>query len=338
MDSKPFFIYFLVGCLVALALHIYFFSTISPQILEVPSPFLVNSLIPPNTRLQEVTKLGEGHLKNPEDICVDKNGILYTATRDGWIRRLQKNGSVFENWKWINSSTMLGMTTIAAGGLVICDAEKGLLKVDEDGITTLVSHFNGSTLWFADDVIEGEDGSLYFTLASTKYGLHNWYLDILEAKPHGQLLKFNPQTNETLLLLDNLAFANGVALSSDQQYLLVCETWKYKCLKYWLQGNLQGTTEIFIDNLPGGPDNINLSPDGSYWIALLQLTNKGFEFVHTSKIAKHLVATFPRMLSIILGINKKATVIKVSKDGNILKRFDDPEGTVMSFFDFSCRV
>ncbi|KAL2939797.1 Protein STRICTOSIDINE SYNTHASE-LIKE 4 [Bienertia sinuspersici] len=124
MDSKPFFIYFLVGCLVALALHIYFFSTISPQILEVPSPFLVNSLIPPNTRLQEVTKLGEGHLKNPEDICVDKNGILYTATRDGWIRRLQKNGSVFENWKWINSSTMLGMTTIAAGGLVICDAEK----------------------------------------------------------------------------------------------------------------------------------------------------------------------------------------------------------------------
>jgi len=56
--------------------------------------------------------------------------------------------------------------------------------------------------------------------------MHNWYLDVLEARPHGQLLRYNPMSNETVIVLDDLAFANGVALSKDEDYLLVCETWK----------------------------------------------------------------------------------------------------------------
>lgn len=79
---------------------------------------------------------------------------------------------------------------------------------------------------FADDVIEAPDGSLYFSIASTKFGLHDWYFDVLEAKPHGQLLKYDPALNETSIVLDGLCFANGVALSVDQDYLVVCETWK----------------------------------------------------------------------------------------------------------------
>jgi len=79
---------------------------------------------------------------------------------------------------------------------------------------------------FTDDVIEASDGNIYFTIPSTKFGMHNWYLDVLEARPHGQLLRYNPMSNETVVVLDDLAFANGVALSKDEDYLLVCETWK----------------------------------------------------------------------------------------------------------------
>lgn len=42
-------------------------------------------------------------------------------------------------------------------------------------------------------------------------------------------------------------------------------------MKYWVEGDLKGQTEIFIENLPGCPDNINLAPDGSFWIALLEV-------------------------------------------------------------------
>lgn len=75
-------------------------------------------------------------------------------------------------------------------------------------------------------MVEASDGNLYFSVASTKFGFLEWYLDVLEAKPHGQLLKYDPSLNQTSVLLDNLAFANGVALSADQDYLVVCESWK----------------------------------------------------------------------------------------------------------------
>uniref|UniRef100_A0A5B7BFI9 Strictosidine synthase conserved region domain-containing protein n=1 Tax=Davidia involucrata TaxID=16924 RepID=A0A5B7BFI9_DAVIN len=319
---------FLLACLLAIILQVFFFSPISPDLLEMPTASSA-SFLPTNSQLQRVTKLG-GHLKNPEDVCVDKEGVLYTATRDGWIKRLHKNGS-WEDWRLLGGDTLLGITTTTAGELIVCDTDKGLLKVGEDGVTVLTSHVNGTKIRFANDVIEASDGCLYFSVASTKFGLHNWYLDMLEAKPHGQLLKYDPSSNETVILLDYLGSANGVALSKDQDYLLVCESWKFRCLKYWLEGERKGKTEIFVDNLPGGPDNINLAPDGSFWIALLELTSSGFEFVHKSKAAKHLLATFPKLVEIVNGVRNKAMVVNVATDGKIIKKFDDPDGKVMSF-------
>jgi hypothetical protein len=56
---------------------------------------------------------------------VNKEGIIYTATRDGWIKRLHRNGSL-ENWKMTNSDTLLGITITKAGegDLIVCDSEK----------------------------------------------------------------------------------------------------------------------------------------------------------------------------------------------------------------------
>ncbi|XVE70724.1 hypothetical protein DITRI_Ditri10aG0093700 [Diplodiscus trichospermus] len=320
---------FSIGLLLASLLQIILFSPISPELLEQPPASSV-SAPPSNNQLQRVTKLGEGLLEGPEDVAADENGTLYTATRDGWIRRLHTNGS-WENWKKLQSNTLLGITTSKGGGLIVCDCDKGLLKVTEDSVSVVASHFNGSEIRFADDVIEASDGSLYFSVASTKFQLNNWYLDVLEAKPHGQLLKYDPTTGETSIVLDGLGFANGVALSEEEDYLVVCETWRFRCLKYWLKGERKGETDIFVENLPAGPDNINRAPDGSFWIALIQLTCEEMEYVHTSKALKKIISNFPKLTELINCVRKKATVINVAADGNIIKRFDDPNGTVMSF-------
>lgn len=317
-----------LAVLVALTVQIFYFSPIDPILLEIP-PASSASPSTKNNQLQNVIKLGEGLLKDPEDVCVDKEGTLYTATRDGWIKRLRRNEN-WENWKHIDSNTLLGITP-TKGGIIVCDTIKGLLKVTEDGFSVLVSHVNGSQISFADDVIEASDGSLYFSVASTKFGLHNWHLDLLEGRPNGQLLKYNPTSNEIAIVLDNLTLANGVALSKDEDYIVISETWKYRCLRHWLKGVNKGKTEIFIENLPGGPDNINLAPDGSFWIALLQPTSEGFEFVHTSKVAKHLLASFPRLFNLVVGVHKKATVVNVATDGKIIRRFDDNNGKVIKF-------
>ncbi|KAH7857895.1 hypothetical protein Vadar_017666 [Vaccinium darrowii] len=287
--SRPYltaFSIFIVSCSLAIILQVFFFSPITPDPLELP-PAYSASLLPTNSQLQRVIKLGEGLLDRPEDVCVDKNGVLYTATRDGWIKRFHRNGS-WEDWRRIQSDALLGLKITKEGSVIVCDAEKGLLKFGEDGVTVLASQR------FANDVVEASDGSLYFSVASTKFGIHDWFFDVLEAKPHGQLLKF-------------------------------------RCLKYWLSGEGKGKTEIFVDNLPGGPDNIKLAPDGSFWIALLQLTSGGLEYVHTSRALKHLVATFPKLLERVKGMHMKATIVNVAPDGRIIRSFDDPDGAVMSF-------
>jgi hypothetical protein len=40
----------------------------------------------------------------------------------------------------------------------------------------------------------------------------------------------------------------------------------------WLKGEKSGQAESFVDNLPGGPDNIRLGSDGSFWIAILPVS------------------------------------------------------------------
>ncbi|XP_050125060.1 uncharacterized protein LOC126602276 isoform X2 [Malus sylvestris] len=78
-------------------------------------------------KLVKVIKLGDGVLLKP-DIDVDKEGTLYTATRDGWIIRLHTKGS-WENWKKVNSDTVFGITFTKDGDLVTCDTDQeGLLK------------------------------------------------------------------------------------------------------------------------------------------------------------------------------------------------------------------
>jgi len=72
---------------------------------------------------QNIIKLGDGHVKEPEDLCVDKEGTMYTATRDGWIKRMLRNGN-WENWKYIGGDTLIGVTESKEGGIIVCDSDR----------------------------------------------------------------------------------------------------------------------------------------------------------------------------------------------------------------------
>lgn len=40
------------------------------------------------------------------------------------------------------------------------------------------------------------------------------------------------------------------------------------CLRYHLTGTKKGTFELFMENLPGLPDNIRPSSSGGYWVGM----------------------------------------------------------------------
>ncbi|KAL9419294.1 hypothetical protein AB3S75_037117 [Citrus x aurantiifolia] len=204
---------FLIACLLAFTLEIFF----SPP---VPSSASLLSNSKHSSSMKDLIKLGEGCVTHPEDVSVVvRNGALYTATRDGWVKYFILQNETLVNWKHIDSNTFLGITTTKEGDVIVCDTEKGLLKVSEAGVEVLDPNVR-----FTNDVIEALNGSLYFTVSSKEYTPKEYYKDLVEGNPHGQLLKYDPESNETTVLQEGFYFANGVALSEDESFVVMNQT------------------------------------------------------------------------------------------------------------------
>ena len=223
-----------------------------------------------NNQLEAVEQLGEGVGIGPEGIAIDSEGRNYAGMEDGRIIRFAQDGSSPQQFV-DTGGRPLGMDFDATGALIVADAFKGLLSIEPGGvITILADEINGQPIRFANDLDIAADGTIYFSNASTKFSIDEVLLDIMEHRPNGQLLAYDPSTGATSIVLDDLYFANGIAISPDQSYLLFAETIKYRVIRYWLDGPNQGQTEVFIENLPGFPDNITFNGDNTYWLALNQ--------------------------------------------------------------------
>ena len=124
----------------------------------------------------------------------------------------------------------------------------------------------GVPIRYADHLDVDSQGRVWFSDASTRYGAKEsggtWkasLLDVMEHGGHGRLLMYDPASGRTSVALDGLQFANGVAVSHDGRSVLVVETGSYRVLRMPIDG---GSAEVFIDNLPGFPDNLRRGREG----------------------------------------------------------------------------
>jgi sugar lactone lactonase YvrE len=133
----------------------------------------------------------------------------------------------------------------------------------------LVNAVDGVALGFTDDLaIDRQGHTIYFSDASSKFGWGHDRDDVLEHGGHGRLLSYDVGSGQARTLLSGLQFANGVALGPDDAYVLVNETGAYRITRLWLKGPKAGTRDIFVDNLPGFPDNITFNGHDRFWVAL----------------------------------------------------------------------
>ncbi|KAM0022150.1 putative strictosidine synthase [Helianthus debilis subsp. tardiflorus] len=145
----------------------------------------------------------------------------------------------------------------------------GILKLTEDGeIEALTDEAEGVKFGTTDAVTVAKNGVLYFTDASWKYDLHDFALDLLEGRPYGRLMSYDPSTKQTKVIARNLYYANGVEMSPEQDFVVFCETPMMRCSRYYIHGEKEGSTDVFIDRLPGMPDNIRYDGEGHYWIGI----------------------------------------------------------------------
>jgi sugar lactone lactonase YvrE len=213
-------------------------------------------------RFGEVTVIPvNGH--GPEDVVVDGEGRIYAGVDDGRILRLSPDGRRID----VIADTggrPLGLELHGDDELLICDARAGLLVVPLAGGTpsVLATSALGLDFVFCNNAAVAADGTIYFTDSSRRFGIDNWRDDMIEQTAGGRLLRRSPDGSIDLLL-DGLQFANGVALAPDESFVAVAETGACRVSRVWLR---DGRSDVFIDGLPGFPDNISTGTDGLIWI------------------------------------------------------------------------
>jgi sugar lactone lactonase YvrE len=216
-------------------------------------------------RFGEVTVIPvNGH--GPEDVVVDADGWVYTGVDDGRILRVSPDGKRIDVLG-DTGGRPLGLELYGDDELLICDARAGLLTMPLAGgpVTTLATTALGLDFFFCNNAAVAADGTVYFTDSSRRFGIDRWRDDLIEQTAGGRLLRRTPD-GVIDLLADGLQFANGVALPPDESFVAVAETGACRVTRVWLNGERAGARDVFIDDLPGFPDNISTGSDGLIWI------------------------------------------------------------------------
>ncbi len=282
-----------------------------------------------NQHLSQVTRVELNGEVGPEDLDLGPDGLVYFSLLSGSIQRINAQNEIEE---WVNTGGRpLGIEFDANGHLIVADAMKGLLSISpEKQITVLLQNVDGKDLRYADDLDIARDGKIYLSDASTKFyaDVYGTYgaslLDINEHGGHGRLIEFDPQTGKALTLLDGLNFANGVALSHDQQSVLINETGSYRVLRVGLYGEQRGQADVVIDNLPGFPDNLAQGNQGLYWLGLVSPRSAALDALSAYPTLRKVVQRLPAFM------RPKAQnfghVIAINDAGEVIHNLQDPLG------------
>ena len=314
----------LIGLLVAAAL-IYLLlapTKIDPVAWQPPAAPSLTGPYQQNSRLSSIQRLSLGEGREPEDVALDNAGRIYGGFNDGRIMQLQADGSqprLFAD----THGRPLGLVFDSQQNLIVADALKGLLSINPNGdITTLASEADGASFGCLNDLDVAADGTIYFTEASNKFPMKEFTSDILEHRPNGRLLAYDPNTHKSRTILRGIHFANGVAVSPDQSFVLVNETGKYRVLRVWLTGPRQGQSDVFIDNLPGFPDGISSNGKDKFWLALVTPRNKVLDSVLPHPFLRKMIYRLPKFLQ--PKPQRYSFVIALDTKGHVVENLQDP--------------
>ncbi len=298
-------------------------SPIDPAAFVPPSAPALTGVLTPNEALVRTELIAQGELVGGEDVAIDSAGRIYAGAEDGRIVRVTRrpDGDVVDTFA-DTAGRPLGLAFDATGNLIVADGIRGLLSIDPSGsIDVLTDEAEGLPFRFTDDLDIAADGKIYFSDASSRFGPDAYLYDLLEARPHGRLLVYDPVAQSTTVLRDGLYFANGVALSADEDFVLVNETYRYRIQRCWIAGPRTGECEVFIDNLPGFADGVASDRNGTFWVAMYTVRNPVMDRLHPHPVFKRLLASLPKALwpkpapyGLILALDESGTIVRSLHD------------------------
>ena len=219
-----------------------------------------------------------------EDVVVDADGWVCTGTEDGAVFRVRPDGGRIDR-VGNTGGRPLGLELLPDGRLLVCDAHRGLLALDPaDGrVEVLASLVRGQRILVCNNAAVHSNGDIYFSDSSRVFPLERWKADLSENTASGRLLR-RTAAGAVEVVVERLRFANGVALPADESFVAVAETGGRTVVRHWLTGPKTGQTDLFVDDLPGYPDNIARGSDGLIWVTVPSPTLPLLERIMTAPV------------------------------------------------------
>ena len=290
-----------------------------------------------NTGLSRLNLIDLGAEEGPEHIVLGKDGKLYVSVGSGNVLRMNPDGSGQEVFIR-TGGRVLGFDFDKAGNLIAADAIRGLLSVSPQGkITLLTRSVNGDPIRYADAVVVARSGMIYLSDASRRFSPAEWggpfeasILDIMEMSSTGRVLAYDPAQKSTRVVASGFCFANGLALSRDEQNLFVNETGKYRLWKvsvHALELDIArpgDQAKIVFDNLPGFPDNLMRGQDGKIWMGFAKPRNPDLDQMGSKPFLRKITLRLPRSLWPVP--KAYGHVFAFTEDGRVVADLQDPGG------------
>ncbi|XP_071563276.1 adipocyte plasma membrane-associated protein Hemomucin [Temnothorax nylanderi] len=339
---------------------------------SVTPPRELDPKVGPKNRLNDVQRLFEGEINSPESFD-SYNGQLYTGVHGGYVLRIEEDRTVpivkFGEkcdgiWQEHKCGRPLGLRFDKKGNLFVVDTYYGIFKVnvatgEYKNIVNISKPIEGKVPRLPNSIDIAENGDLYWTDSNTDFLLCDLVLSAL-SNPSGRLIRYNAAKKKNEVLMRDLAFANGLMLSDDESFVIVAETQRNRIMKYNLKGPKAGQQEVFIDGLPGMPDNIHSDGQGGFLITLViaidsehpQLTQSLTPHPYLRKMLVRLLVTMELPFKLLNDIypntyterlvhaigsfqgaqffinSDKSLVLRVDASGNIVEALSSDNGKV----------
>lgn len=166
-----------------------------------------------------------------------------------------------------------GLAVDGKGSLILTQqGERRIARLEKDGsFTPLVTHFQGKRFNSPNDLVIAKSGTIYFT--DPPYGMKKG--DPQDAPYHG-VYAFHPDKPDAIaLLIQDVKWVNGIALSPDEKtlYLAVSDKDQPRIMAYDLSSEMKAANpRILFDATPlksparkGSCDGMKVDAAGNLW-------------------------------------------------------------------------
>jgi hypothetical protein len=238
----------------------------------------LDGALSPNDRLDAATPIGDP-LASIDDLVAADDGSVYVSAGKK-VFKLSGHGLANRSLVAEFEGDAGGLAIHPDGRLLVCVAGRGLAALDPANPNPRwCEAADGRGFAGLTAVTAAPDGRIFMVEGSTGREPNQWRHDLMEKRSNGRLVVCGADLGNAKVLLSDLAYPYGVAVSADGKELWLTEAWAHRLTRFALTGDGIGASEMIAPNLPGYPARLHRDAHGGFFLGLFARRTHLIEFV-----------------------------------------------------------